>query len=90
MNQVFEVTDVFQIKGRGFVAVGITKEGTFRVGDTVKVKRGDRIVKSALIKGIELIYYGSHDIERKDVLGFLLSDIYKDDVLAGDFIVNAE
>ena len=88
MNQVLKVTDIFQVTGRGCVIVGIIKEGVFHKGDPVNVMRDNDVVKLTTISAIEMINYGSVNTERRDTIGLILNDIQKNDVMAGDTIIN--
>lgn len=86
MSQIFNVTGAFNITGRGCVVNGVIQEGVFRIGDPVKILRNGVVVCKTVIAGIEMINYSNKCIPRDDNIGFLLKDINKQDVLAGDII----
>ena len=88
MEQVFEVTDIFEITNKGCFAVGIVAKGTFCIGDAVKIIRDDKIVKLTSILNIELVNWGSCNTYREDITAFRLSDVWKEDIFVGDIIVN--
>jgi len=87
MSQLFIVTDVFNITGRGCVVGGRIQEGVFRIGDPIKILRNGVVEGKTTITGIEMINYSSRSIPRDDNIGFLLRGINKEDILAGDIIM---
>lgn len=88
MTQIFNVTGVFNITGRGCVAHGEIQEGIFHINDPIKILRNGVIVEQTTIAGIEMINFSSSNISRKDNVGLLLKGVSKADVLAGDIIVD--
>jgi len=87
MSQLFIVTDVFNITGRGCVVNGRIQEGVFRIGDPIKILRNGVVEGKTTIAGIEMINYSSRSIPRDDNIGFLLKGFNKEDILADDIIM---
>ena len=83
------VTDVFDIKGRGLVAMGKVELGQISVGDTValKGKIGNREITVKSIekfqqKDLKMVTAGPDDV------GLGLSDLKKEDVPPGSVLEN--
>jgi len=87
MSQLFIVTDIFNITGRGCIVSGRIQEGEFRIGDPIKILRNGVIEGKTTIAGIEMINYSNKSIPRDDTIGFLLKGLNKEDILAGDIIM---
>ena len=83
------VEEVFTIKGRGIVAYGRVKEGTFRTGDDITIlKQGGSKVKSTVK---DLIIFGTLPYAAKgDIIGLLLDNVSIEDVSTGDLIKRIE
>ena len=79
------VEEVFTIKGRGIVAYGRVKEGTFRTGDDITIFKQDNSKVKSTVKN--LIIFGTFQYAAKgDIIGLLLSEVSIEDVSAGDLI----
>jgi len=71
MNQLFNVTGVFHITGRGCVVHGEIQEGKFHFNDPVKILRNDVSVGKTTVVGIETINFSNSNILRKDNIGII-------------------
>ena len=84
----YTVQDVFSIKGRGLVVVGMVEKGSVQVGDVLPLTRPDNSFMEVIVGGLEL--YGQGLVQSatagENVGIFLKSDITKDDVAKGDVL----
>lgn len=86
---VFPVLDVFEIKGRGVVATGRVKDGTFQREDDVVIMRSGKCVAMSKVKGLEIFGYLPRAI-KGDNVGLLLEGLTKADICIGDIIFREE
>jgi elongation factor Tu len=80
------VQDVFSIKGRGTVVTGQIESGTVGVGDTVRQTRPDGTSRDVTITGVEMFRKVVKTATAGDNVGFLLRDLGRADVGAGDVL----
>ncbi len=81
---VMTIDDVFQITGRGVVAVGKITKGEITVGDTVEIV-GDILTppKPARVAGLEMFRKMLDTAKEGDNVGMFLSSVTKSDVIKG-------
>ena len=81
MYRLFIVDDVFEIKQRGVIAVGMldNPQARFRIGDCVEIRRTNGVSVAAEISGIPM---GSARAGLGEIL--LKSPITKEDIGPGD------
>ncbi len=77
------VEDIFMIRGRGIVVVGLIKSGVLKVGDKVIIKR-QMEDKEAEITGIEMFGKKSKEAKAGEKVGVLLKDISENEIQPGD------
>lgn len=77
------IEDVFTIKGRGAVVVGVIERGRISVGDTVEICSMERKSLLAQVAGIEKYKEVLVSAKAGDGVGILLLGIDRDQVEAG-------
>ncbi len=77
----FEVDDVFSITGRGTVAVGFVRKGTFSEGDIVTVNGCKTEIMS-----VEQFRKFCKAVSEGENAGLLLKGIAKNQLVKGDYI----
>lgn len=85
---VMTVDDVFQITGRGVVAVGKITKGEITVGDTVEII-GDILnpPKPSRVAGLEMFRKMLDTAREGDNVGIFLSSVSRSDVVKGYRII---
>lgn len=82
------VDDVFTIAGRGTVATGNITVGDIKAGDVVYIQKSDGSYLETEIVMIEQSRKEKDSATVGDNVGLLLKDINRQQVVAGDVIVN--
>ena len=82
----FIVNDTFNISGRGTVVVGTVTEGVFRIGDSVRLVRGEDVTASSVITGIEQFRKTVDSVAEGADAGLLLKDVERGQVKRNDLI----
>ncbi len=77
------VEDIFMIRGRGIVVVGLIKIGVLKVGDKVIIKR-QMEDKEAEVTGIEMFGKKSKEAKAGEKVGVLLKGISENEIQPGD------
>lgn len=82
------IEDVFSIKGRGIVVVGVIASGTLCTGDKVTLCRADGSTRTVTVGGIEKYKQGlvPSAVQGENV-GILLKEINNEDVSRGDCLI---
>jgi translation elongation factor EF-Tu-like GTPase len=80
------VEDVFSIRGRGTVVTGRIESGTVRVGLPVQVVRGDAVIATTKVTGVEMFRKVLDSAAVGDNVGLLLADVTKEQVQQGDLV----
>lgn len=82
------IEDVFSIKGRGIVVVGVILTGTLRTGDKLTLCRADGSKRTVTVGGIEKYKQGlvPSAVQGENV-GILLKEISNEDVSRGDCLI---
>ena len=83
---VFQVSEAFNITGKGCAIAGNIIQGTFKIGDKVEILRNDTVITHTYIIAIEMMNWGSDQTPRTDIVAFFLHGISKDDVIKDDYI----
>ena len=79
------IEGVFQIKGRGTVVSGAIDQGIVKVGDSVQIVRGDKIIDTT-VTGVEMFRKSLKEGRAGHNVGILLRGINKEDVHRGDVL----
>lgn len=84
----YVIEDVFTIKGRGTVVVGLIESGILHEGDKVTLCRTDGSTRTVVVGGIEKYKQGlvPSAVQGENV-GVLLKDISKEEVGKGDCLM---
>lgn len=83
-----KVEDIFAIKGRGTVIVGVIDKGTVEIGDTVLLVDNQGNKKSEKgIGGIEAFRQLLDKATKGDAVGILLEDTNHDEIDRYDYLV---
>ena len=85
-SAVMPVDDVFAITGRGIVATGNIKKGSFSTGDQVIIVRADGTSITSTITGIEMFRKIMDTAQTGENVGLLLQDITKNQMNSGDVV----
>lgn len=83
-----KIEDVFNISGRGIVAVGTVESGTVRVGDIVEISGAGKPTIRAPITGVEMLRRKVDGAKAGDNVGLLLGEVKRED-LARDMVMRS-
>jgi elongation factor Tu len=81
-----KVADVFSIKGRGTVVMGLIESGTLKVGDEIEIVRGSGSRQKAVVAGLEMLRKQLPQAGAGDTVGVLLANVGKNDIARGDLL----
>ena len=81
-----EVKDVFSITGRGVVVTGTVEAGDVVARSRVEVWRGDVVVGSYEVLGVEMARKRKRQASPGDDIGILLKDAQRDEFRSGDVV----
>lgn len=82
----FKISDVFSVSGRGTVVTGTVLDGTFTVGDNVKIQTDSAEYETVII-GIELFRKQTGSVGKGQNAGLLLRGIERKQLHKGDKII---
>ena len=85
-SAVMPIDDVFAITGRGIVATGNIKKGSFSTGDQVTILRADGTSITSTITGIEMFRKIMDTAQTGENVGLLLQDVTKNQMSSGDVV----
>ena len=83
---LFQISDKFNITGRGIVVTGQVERGKVKVGDTVQIVGFNDEILTTEVTGIELYRKPLEDAKAGDIVGIYLKDITIDQVQKGQVL----
>lgn len=86
---IFQVADIFQIKGRGVVATGRITSGSVSIGDDCFIQYSDGSRRKSSVKAIEKFRRVVERASLGDNVGLLLNDISREEVIGAEYIVSS-